>query len=211
MKLTALTIDNFRQFYGRQRISFARTEDRNVTVVYGANGAGKTTLLNAFTWGFYKQFTPAFESPGHLVNERAWTEAARNQQVTARVVIEFEHEDRNYTLERLTTYKKGAGDEPVLVRDADVYLSYIDEDGQQKTISNPNDAVNQILPDRLHSFFFFDGERIERLVKPDAYAEIEDGIKTVLGLEIIERSIRHVSSAFRTCMARHASCGSAVK
>jgi DNA sulfur modification protein DndD len=78
MKLTALTIDNFRQFYGRQRVTFARTEDRNVTVVYGANGAGKTTLLNAFTWGFYKQFTPALESPGHLVNERAWTEGARN-------------------------------------------------------------------------------------------------------------------------------------
>lgn len=208
MKLTALTIDNFRQFYGRQRITFARTEDRNVTVVYGANGAGKTTLLNAFTWGFYKQFTPAFESPVHLVNERSWTEAARNQQVTARVVIEFEHEDRNYTLERLTTYKKGAADEAVLVRDADVFLSYIDEDGQQKTISNPNDAINQILPDRLHSFFFFDGERIERLVKPDAYAEIEDGIKTVLGLEIIERSIRHVSSAIKKLEAELKAVGS---
>ena len=72
MKLTALTLENFRQFHGRQRITFARTEDRNVTVVYGANGAGKTTLLNALTWGLYSQFTPAFENPAHLLNERAF-------------------------------------------------------------------------------------------------------------------------------------------
>jgi DNA sulfur modification protein DndD len=124
-------------------------------------------------------------------------EATHGQEVTARVTIEFEHEDRNYTLERITTRKKGSRDESVLVRDAEACLFYIDEDGQQKSISNPNDAINQILPERLHSFFFFDGERIERLVKPDAYAEIEDGIKTVLGLEIIERSIRHTSSAIK--------------
>lgn len=208
MKLTALTMENFRQFYGRQRITFARGEDRNVTVIYGANGAGKTTLLNAFTWGFYRQFSPAFENPDHLVNERVWIETQKGKEVTSRVVIEFEHEDRNYTLERFTTHKKGVSGEAIVVRDGDVYLSYIDEDGQQKTISNPNDAVNQILPDRLHSFFFFDGERIERLVKPDAYAEIEDGIKTVLGLEIIERSIRHVSSAIKKLEAELRAVGS---
>src|SRR5437667_5082659 len=142
MKLTALTVDNFRQFYGRQRITFARTEDRNVTVVHGANGAGKTALLNAFTWGFYKQFTPAFEAPDHLVNERAWSEARQSQEVSTRIVIEFEHEDRNYTLERVTAYKKNPAGQAILQRDADVYLSYIDEDGQQKIISNPNDAIN---------------------------------------------------------------------
>lgn len=197
MKLTALTIDHFRQFYGRHRITFARSDDRNVTVVYGANGAGKTTLLNAFTWSLYKQNTPAFENPAHIVNERAWTEAKAGQEVTTRVTVEFEHEDRNYTLERLTTYKKSPSGDSVLVKDAEVSLSYIDEVGQQKTIANPNDAINQILPDRLHSFFFFDGERIERLVKPDAYEEIEDGIKTVLGLEIVERAIKHTSQAIK--------------
>src|SRR5262249_19549153 len=158
------TINNFRQFYGRHRITFARGEDRNVTIVYGANGAGKTTLLNAFTWGLYRQCTAAFENPAHLVNERAWTEATNGHEVTTRVTVEFEHEDRNYTLERLTTCKKNTSGDSVLVKDAEVSLSYIDEDGQQKTIANPNDAINQILPDRLHSFFFFDGERIERLV-----------------------------------------------
>lgn len=197
MKLTALTIDNFRQFYERHRITFARGEDRNVTVIYGANGAGKTTLLNAFTWGFYRQFTPAFENSEHLINERAWVEARKGEEVTARVTIEFEHEGRQYTLERLTTRKKSGSEGGHLLKDAECSLVYIDEDGQQKPINNPTDAVNQILPERLHSFFFFDGERIERLVKPDAYAEIEDGIKTVLGLEIIERSIRHTNQAIK--------------
>ena len=46
MKLQELILQDFRQFKGEQRINFATSVDRNVTLVFGANGSGKTTLLN---------------------------------------------------------------------------------------------------------------------------------------------------------------------
>jgi DNA sulfur modification protein DndD len=206
--LRSLTIENFRQFYGTQRLDFASAEDKNVSVIYGANGAGKTALLNAFTWGLYKATSPAFDKPDDVVNHRAWGEAAPGDEVTARVIVVFEHENNTFTLERATTDRKREGDERVRVRDGVVTLTVVDEGGRSEERSNPDGSINAILPDRLHRFFFFDGERIENLVKPAAYAEIEDAIKTVLGLEVIERAVRHLGEARKALDKRVSEVGS---
>ena len=49
-----------------------------------------------------------------------------------------------------------------------------------------------MLPPRLHPFFFFNGERIERLARADAYEQIEDGVRTLLDIEIFDRAIGHL-------------------
>ena len=102
-------MENFRQFYGTQAITFSSDEAQNVTVVFGANGAGKTTLLAAFTWGLYGKFPPAFERPERLVNDLALDKAADGNEVTTKVSVEFDHEDNIYIVERTTTLIK-AGD-----------------------------------------------------------------------------------------------------
>jgi len=194
--LTALQLDNFRQFYGSQRLELATSPERNVILVYGANGAGKTALLNAFTWALYGCTSPGFEQPDHLVNERAWVEAAVGNEVTAQVALEFDDEGRKYTVTRATTDRRSADDTPVRVRDSAVSVGFIDEYGESH---NRDDAsagtLEEVLPERLHRFFFFDGERIEQLVKPSAYEEIEQAIKGILGLEVVERAIRHTDEA----------------
>jgi DNA sulfur modification protein DndD len=203
LKLRSLTLENFRQFYGRQTLVFAQRDDANVTVVYGANGAGKTTLLAAFTWVLYGQFPPAFENPEHLINERLVAESSDDMELPARVQLQFEDQDRLYTVERSCTYRKN-GSALNLLREPMISVQYVADDGREfRERENPTDAINQILPERLHRFFFFDGERIEQLVKPQAYAEIEQAIKNVLGLEIIERAIRHLTGAQKNLDAEY--------
>lgn len=195
MIIRSLTIENFRQFYGRQGLTFSTDDARNVTLVYGSNGSGKTGLLNAFTWGLYAKTTPALEAPDNLTNERAWAEAKPGQEVSARVIIEFEDDGVVYTVERVRTARKGDDGREHVTRDGHATLHFIDAGGADER-DNPEGTINQILPERLHRFFFFDGERdIERLVKPAALGEIEDAIKTVLGLEIIERSVDDLGRA----------------
>ncbi len=53
MKLERIELDNFRQYYGRQQLTFARDATRNVTVIHGVNGAGKTSLFLALNWCLY--------------------------------------------------------------------------------------------------------------------------------------------------------------
>ena len=63
-----LEMKNFRQFYGKQIISFSEDKNKNVTIIHGENGSGKTTILNAFSWCFYNEVD--FENPKELINER---------------------------------------------------------------------------------------------------------------------------------------------
>lgn len=208
MILKSLTVENFRQFYGRQSVAFADHHERNVTVVYGPNGGGKTALLNAFTWALYKETSPAFEQPEDLVNNRAWAEADVGNEVTARVIVVFEHNGQQYTVERFTKDRKAPDGSRLRIQDAHVEVNFVDEGGRSYDRTDTAEGtINQILPERLHRFFFFDGERIEQLVKPDSYAEIEDAIKTILGLKTTERAIGHLDDARKALEKEYSQVG----
>jgi DNA sulfur modification protein DndD len=197
MKIRSLSLENFRQFYGKQDLLFAEDEQKNVTVVYGANGAGKTTLLNAFTWSLYGIFSAGFERSENLINERVWSEAKPGESISARVSIVFEDQGLIYTVTRVSTDRKLGDGSPERLKNGELSMEFIGEDGRINHPSNPSDRINQILPERLHAFFFFNGERIEALAKESAYEEIGQAIKNILGLEIVERAIRHLDGQVR--------------
>lgn len=195
MKLTSLKLENFRQFYGNQDpIYFSDNPDKNVTIIFGANGAGKSTILNAFTWTLYKQTSDSFENPGKIISEQAVIEAEKGEIVNARVTIEFDHNGKTYIASRTRIEKKvGTTDQTEILEDGLPKLMIIGSDGQAEESNNPEDHIEQVLPSRLHKFFFFDGERIEQLAKDSAYEEVEHAIKNILGLQILDRSIHHLS------------------
>lgn len=191
MKLLRLRIENFRQFRGVQEIYFANSREKNVTLFYGANGSGKTTLLNAFTWVLYGTFTKDFEQQKVLYNKGHWLSISEGGKMNVSVELEFENAGSTLTMRRLSVLRKVNG-EPVVEEKAKPDLTYIDQTGRSNSSPNPEDHIRQILPARLNSFFFFNGERIEHLAQASAYEEIEDAIKTVLGLSVVERAIKHL-------------------
>ena len=83
MKLNSIRIENFRQFYGKQSLEFARLDSQNnVTLIHGFNGAGKTALLNAFIWCLFGKTTSDFEAPDRLESEKALAETEINGEIT---------------------------------------------------------------------------------------------------------------------------------
>lgn len=198
MRLLALRLKDFRQFRGRQELRFAGDSDRNVTLVYGANGTGKTTLLNAFTWALYGQFTEDLEQPEKPINKMTWQHATIGQEVSAEVEVEFEHEERRYLMRRVASARKTDGEQSI-TRPTDTKLRYSEQPNEVPTneLGNPDAAVSAMLPKRLHQFFFFNGERMERLAQHSAYEEIADATKTILGIEILDRAARHLPDVER--------------
>ena len=185
-------IENFRQFAGRQNLEFAKDTKQNVTVVHGYNGSGKTTLLNAFVWLFYGAFTPDFTDTDRLANEGEWAKLREEEELSVSVKSVFLHDGRRYIAEREKVIEKlvdGAKNEK---KEGELELHYFTEEGELQEIGGPQDAIEQILPKTLYPFFLFNGERIEQLASPKAYEQVENGIKVLLDIELLERAIYHL-------------------
>ena len=194
MKLKRLELKNFRQFFGTQEVFFAQEQPDNVTVIHGDNGAGKTTLLNAFTWLFYDDVS--LPQPDKIATERALAEAEPDGKVRTRVSLEFAHDEAHYTAVRWQVFQKQGADDLAgrLVEDK-VELEYIDSHGNHQERKNPNSAMQQILPQRLREIFFFDGEDISELTSDDGQDRVQEAIRNIMGLEILERTIHHLGEA----------------
>jgi DNA sulfur modification protein DndD len=197
MKLEYLQLCNFRQFYGETpKIIFAHGK-RNVTVIHGCNGAGKTALLNAFTWCLYGSFSRGFSLKDQLVNKRAIREAGPGVRVEAWVELGLEHDDVRYRIRRQAEAVGENGEEDVTSRSLDPTIEFAGPDGQWKSGREFSETVGRILPEDLHTYFFFDGERIERIVQPDQSErrDINNAAKTLLGIGILSRAQTHMRNA----------------
>jgi DNA sulfur modification protein DndD len=195
MKLLGIRLCNFRQFYGTTvEIKIAGNLEQNITVIHGNNGAGKTSLLNAFTWVLYEKFTAAFASTEQLVNKRAIAEANINSIIECWVEITWEHDNKRYLARRFCRAYKTEIDYEVGKTQLSLYFA--GDDGKWIiTDKHQEEIIGEILPNSLHQYFFFDGERIEQIVRSDKKAEIAEAMKMLLGIEILNRSIRHLGEA----------------
>lgn len=196
MKLLSLKIFNFRQFWGEVTLNLAHQSSRQVTVIHGNNGAGKTTLLNAFTWVLYGEFSAAF-APGPLINNRALTEAPVGQRVECWAEVLFEHNGKEYQARRSCSIEKRT---KASIKDNEAPESQeilkLKINGRLiQDEDEVEEAIATVLPESLHRYFFFDGERIERIVKSENRADMATAIKTLLKVEMLERSVRHLDHA----------------
>ncbi|AFZ60193.1 AAA family ATPase [Anabaena cylindrica FACHB-243] len=199
MKLTSIKLCNFRSFYGKTpEITLAGGDVRNTTMIYGSNGAGKTSLLNAFTWVLYEKFSAAFASTEKLVNKRAIAESQPGDPVECSVEVGWEHESNRYRATRSCRVYKNESDF-IEAGKTQLKIQVAGDDGKWYfPLQQAEEIITQILPASLHQYFFFDGERIEEIVRSDNKAEIAEAIRTFLGVEVIELSIKHLKDTKKT-------------
>lgn len=199
MKLQSIALENFRQFAGRQSFSLDSDGTRPVTLIFGANGSGKTTLLNAFTWALYGGLSDDVEQQERLVTDAVWRSAPVGESIDVSVEVKFSHEDRSYRLLRTATLRKESDHQQSAVPNVQLWATT--PDGASEAISAPQEMINTILPRGVSRFFFFNGERIENLVKKEAYTEVRNDIKVLLDLEQVERALAHLPKVDRKLSA----------
>lgn len=209
MKLTSIKLCNFRSFYGQTpEIIIATGDIKNTTIIHGNNGSGKTSLLNAFTWVLYEKFTAAFAVTEQLVNKRAIAEAEDEQPVECWVEVGWEHEGNRYRAKRTCrVYKNPTTIEATKTK---LIIQTVGDDGKWYfPIEQAEEIINNILPASLHQYFFFDGERIEEIVRSDKKSEIAEATETFLGVKVIDLAIKHLKEAKKTLDNELAAIGDA--
>ena len=199
MLLESITLENFRQFR-HESIDFAQGDNgKNVTIIIGENGTGKTTFAQAFFWCMYGETE---FSDKNMLNKLVAAEMKPGQESKVQVILKLRHGTVNYTLMREQTYRKDysnrvKGDNTVFdiaIKDANGNTSYVKK-------SQCESEVKGILPKELSRYFFFDGERIEKMSKDistgkkaTAFAE---AVKGLLGLNAMYSAIQHFNPKSR--------------
>ena len=183
MIINSIEMSYFFRIYKSSKIEFSVDKNRNVTVIKGDNGTGKTTMLSAFSWAFYG----VVEDPlvvDKMLNKRRLHEMHVGDLESAGVKIEITDSGHTYIISRFQRFKKVSENESVKIGDPD--FSVVDKANPSNPIMDKS-FFEGIIPKDLKGFFFFDGERIDRLAKIDGRAEIRKAILDILGLTTLEK------------------------
>lgn len=200
MLLKSIKLTNFRQFRDEE-IAFASGEDgKNVTIILGENGTGKTTFAQAFFWCLYgdTEFSDKM-----ILNRLVANQLLSGQSAKVTVVLQLQHGENSYTLTREQTYTKSASGN---IKGANTVFDIMrrDRTGNTMTIKPTlqETEVNSILPKELSRYFFFDGERIERMSKDISThkkaTDFADAVRSLLGLKGMEKAIQHLNPGSRS-------------
>lgn len=192
MILHSIQIMNFRQISGDYTLKFARSRQRNVTIVLGENGAGKSTLLNAFRWCLYGDVE--MENPDEILSHHAVYHANIGDRLSVEVALTFDHEGRIHKAVRRREYQKLDGGELNPVGEEVFDLTAMNENGECKTVDGAAGFVQNLLPDKLSRFFFFQGESILQLALQRSRDRLRDGVETFLELKVLDRAMSHLKS-----------------
>ena len=199
MLIRSIKLENFRQFRN-ESLNFAHCDDgRNVTIIIGQNGTGKSTFLQAFSWCMYGETDFKDKS---ILNKQVFKEMRLGEDRTVRVTLCLRHGTADYTLVREQSCLKDMSGR-LKEDNAEFSIAKKDESGNtsyaQKYELEP--WVNSILPKDLSHYFFFDGERIEKLGKDIASGkkarDFADAVKGLLGLNPVLSALSHFNPKSR--------------
>ena len=199
MIINKVILNNFFRYYGRQEIDCKVTNDKNVIVIIGKNGRGKTTLLSAFQWAFYGKVNAPLTIE-NMMNDNRLKNMQINEGDDSFVEIEFWDNDKLYRVRRSQYFVKES--EEVTRKKGYPKLCFfsVDSNGNTKELSTFDNYTSKIIPEKLSGFFFFDGERIDRLAKVDGRDEIKQAIFDTLGITTIENSEKDLKLVEKTIL-----------
>ncbi|TCL57094.1 AAA family ATPase [Allofournierella massiliensis] len=193
MLIESITLHNFRQFKGKQRLEFSNDPQKNVTVLLGDNTFGKTTILQAFNWCLYGVADfPKDSNPDFLLNLEIANEFAGVQQ-KSEVYVELMliHKDMEYIILRKQPYvDRGYGNWTAL--QPQINVSY-KENGITKPVREGEEQriINSILPQSLSGYFFFDTERVSDI---SSRKDLSDAVRGLLGLAAVGNARKHLGA-----------------
>ena len=199
MLLRSIELHNFRQFIN-EKIDFSTDPDQNVTLVIGDNGTGKTTFAQAFTWCLYGETDFSNKT---MLNRIIAEKMTPDQKATVKVVLALTHGDADYEIIRMQDYKKSYSNK-VTGANTVLNISRKNKNGNTKYLK-PNECefeIKKIIPKELAGYFFFDGERIEKMSKEIATGKkssnFANAVQNLTGLNATLSALDHLSPSRKT-------------
>lgn len=209
MFLDYIEINNFRPYYGNQRINFGFTGDENLTVILADNGSGKTSLVNALTWCLYgRELHDVRDKSEPLYNlkiaEEADTQGLDEIKVNVKIRFYYFDEDSNkkyFIVSRELSFQKWVDNQW-----SSEYDSYVivDETGEEPLDRDRAQyAIDNKIPENMFQYFFFNGATLSNYFdNSETKLTLKKSIKQISQINLIDDMSKHLSSTL-TAINKH--------
>jgi DNA sulfur modification protein DndD len=187
MKITNIVLHNFGIYANTNKLDL--TSNKPVVLIGGMNGRGKTTLLEAVLLALYGRRSFAFAEnklsfPNYLKRLVNKSDATLKTYIELNFELFSGNELEHYRVRRewslhttvpnlLTTVYKNEKHDQILSENWDLF-------------------IEDILPNAIAPFFFFDGEKISELANSDNDKQMKESIKNLLGINVIDQTITDI-------------------
>ena len=211
MKIKSIKLHNFMRYKGDNELIFSTDEEKNVTVVLGDNTFGKTTLAQAFRWALYENLNDTSYTKRKdivLLNNEVAAEMRGSQvrEVYAEIVVENDDEEVKFIRKASFNRKSGNPNDISVKQLGSTQLTMqIKKDGVWGEVINNSgsnvdskkykigcvqEAIDNMLPQNLSNYFFFDGERWNDLKSKTS--DIKNSVDTILGVSGLVEMMNHL-------------------
>ncbi|MCM2357508.1 MAG: DNA sulfur modification protein DndD [Geobacteraceae bacterium] len=187
-KLTVTNLGNFAGTFDFHLRSNDLTEKKPIVLFGGLNGAGKTTIFDAIKLCLYgpDMFGTISVARYHdyLRQKIHSSKVTVMQPYSATIALEFDYAHLGsvctYRVERAWEVSGQKLIESLALARNGKPLDEVEKDGWQ-------DFVKEIIPLGLSQLFFFDGEKIQKMMSDDSNEELKKSILSLLGLDLVDR------------------------
>ncbi|MBU1142066.1 MAG: AAA family ATPase [Firmicutes bacterium] len=191
MIIKSLKLKNFRQFMGEHEIIFSTDTDKNVTIVIADNGTGKTTLEQSFSWIFFGE--TSFKKKD-IFNSKLVLDLPAQKIIHASGELVVSHLNTEYKITRVESARKLAN--RLASIESELKVEY-KVSGMTKELKNEDakKIIATIIPKNLFQYFFFDGEKIEKIgteIDRGKSKEFADAIRGMLGFNALYSGKNHL-------------------
>lgn len=185
MIIDSLELRNIGIFKGTHTLELTCDDAKNIVLIGGLNGRGKTTILEAVLFAFYGKRVCNFTKENRNFEqylEKLGNHYAEDENCHVELLFRVDEEEQEQSYRIRREWKKQDG--KVMNR------AWKDGIEDKALASNWDMFIEDILPIAVAPFFFFDGEKISELASDDNDANMIESVKNLLGLHILEQTIR---------------------
>lgn len=209
MKISKITLYNFRIYKGLNEVDFESSTDGNISIIAGKNGYGKTTLLTSLLWAFYGKLMGQVENKyrtdiKYSGGYKPYVESLMNREL---LNSDEDRQEEFYVDVKLVdisipalpcnsitirrSYNLNNKDEKLSILIDGIENELTKEVGYDLFI---NDFI---LPREIAKFFFFDAEKIVSLAEAKSLEELRSlnrAYSEVLGIKKYEELKKNLES-----------------
>lgn len=180
MIIKRLYLKDFGIYNGKNEFIF--TNDKSVVLIGGMNGRGKTTFLEAVLLALYGSNSFAYKESDFNNYGRYLDSFVNKNSVDQIASIELD-----FTLENngqvYTVVKSWKGN---ILRTAENVTVKLNGEVEPFLTEHWNIFIENELPSELSRFFFFDGEKISKLIGKNINTQMKESIKALLGISVLD-------------------------